>query len=181
MEGGHEGTEGSLSCWQPGSCARVLADSAGRAGWCHTRCSPPPEQSFSWNISLCAFLTLSLLGKLFLSLIPGAFLLILQDPARRPPPPCSIPWLLWPAGMTPASGTPRWGAGCAVRHPLGACFGGRGGWRRSETCFCHLLPGYPPRFSHLYEGRKYCKEFWVAINRINQMTCVMPVTEPGTA
>ena len=44
---GHEGTEGSLSCWQPGSCARVLADSAGRAGCCHTRCCPPPEQSFS--------------------------------------------------------------------------------------------------------------------------------------
>ena len=88
---GHEGTEGSLSagsqgpvpgCWQ----IRLGGQGAVTQDVVRHRNSHSPETFF-----LCAFLTLSLLGKLFLSLIPGAFLLIFQDPAPRPAPPCSTP------------------------------------------------------------------------------------------
>lgn len=42
------------------------------------------------HFSLCLSHTASSRGKCFLSLPPGEFFLILQDPAQIPPPPCSL-------------------------------------------------------------------------------------------
>lgn len=127
---------------------------------------------------LSAFLTLCPpLGKLCLSLLPGEFLLILQDPTQMPAPPCSLLWLLWSVQITPCAGTPHWEACDAVGHSLGACF-------KVEvvTIWDLLLPPTAwgtTSISSSIRGKNCCKEFWVAINRINQMTCVMPTAEPG--
>lgn len=142
----------------------MVADVAGWAGWCHPAFSIPavsphlsflPHKKFSAtrmaillkHFSLC-FSHGPLLGTLcFLEHFFASLKIQLQCQHLF-----AACWDCCGLHKLPCLWNPKLGSWRCCSPPTGSLFWEEE-WRRSETCFCHSLPGYPSWSSHLCKGK----------------------------